>query len=176
MSTDAFHVVGTDGNDVIRTGGGDDLIVDGIGDGNDVYDGGNGTDTVDYSSATSSLTVDLTATDRSGEAASPAAPSAILLVNAGYVDDTPVGKATGTDIGTDALINIENVVGGHAGDDITGDAANNVIVGGGGDRQPGRRRRHRHCILSRRRLRLPRSPSTRALSPSPQAVRRVATP
>ena len=47
--------------------------------------------------------------------------------------NTPVGKAEGVDIGTDALIGIENVVGGSANDTITGNSGDNIITGGLGD-------------------------------------------
>ena len=46
---------------------------------------------------------------------------------------TPTGIATGVDIGTDALVGFENVVGGAGSDTITGNAANNKLTGGGGN-------------------------------------------
>jgi hypothetical protein len=45
----------------------------------------------------------------------------------------PVGKAEGVDIGTDALINVQNVVAGAGNDTITGNGGNNTLTGGLGD-------------------------------------------
>ena len=130
-----------DGNDVVDTGGGEDTIIGGSGLGDDVYDGGPNADTVIYSSATNSITVDLNATPRSGQPVNGADgvpggnPDNIgeLLVAAGHLATEAVGFAQGVDIGTDALISVENVVGGSGNDTITGNGGVNVIDGGGGD-------------------------------------------
>ena len=121
------------GDDVVETGGGDDTIIGGSGNGDDVYDGGLGSDTVLYPSAAHSITVDLNLADRHLEPASGGGTIGALLIAAGYADNTPVGKAEGVDIGTDALIGIENVVGGSANDTITGNSGDNIITGGLGD-------------------------------------------
>ena len=129
-----------DGNDVVDAAGGDDTIIGGSGLGDDVYDGGPNADTVVYSSATNGITVDLNATDRSAQPVNGADgpggnPDTIgeLLVAAGHSPTEAVGFAQGADIGTDALISVENVVGGSGNDTINGNGGANVIDGGGGD-------------------------------------------
>jgi trimeric autotransporter adhesin len=121
------------GNDVVDAGGGDDTIIGGSGNGDDVYDGGTGANTVVYSSATNSITVDLNLADRHLQPASGGGTIGDLLVAGGYAADMPVGKAEGVDIGTDALINVQNVVGGAGNDTITGNGGNNTLAGGLGD-------------------------------------------
>ncbi len=91
------------GNDLVVGGLGDDRIIGGSGAGIDTYDGGGGTDTVDYSSAKLSVAVDLDA-----------------------------GSATGSEIHSDTLIDIENVIGGSGRDVIRGDGADNLLDGAGG--------------------------------------------
>ena len=102
-----------DGDDSVDAGGGDDLIVGGGGAGNDTYVGGNGTDTVRYSSAVHSILLNLLAS-----------------------------VASGQDIGNDKLSEIENIIGGQAGDTLVGDAnankidahtGNDTITGGAGN-------------------------------------------
>ena len=132
------------GNDVVDAGAGDDTIVGGAGNGDDVYDAGDNTDTVVYSSATNSITVDLNEIARAGQAVLGADgggpnPDTIgaLLVAANhappYAANMAVGYAQGVDIGTDALIGVENVVAGAGNDTITGSGGNNVISGGAGN-------------------------------------------
>ena len=121
------------GNDVVDAGGGDDTIIGGSGNGDDVYDGGTGANTVVYSSATNSITVDLTLADRQLQPASGGGTIGALLVAGGYAANLPVGKAEGVDIGTDALINVQNVVAGAGNDTITGNGGNNTLTGGLGD-------------------------------------------
>ena len=132
------------GNDVVDAGAGDDTIVGGAGNGDDVYDAGDNTDTVVYSSATNSITVDLNEIARAGQAVLGADgggpnPDTIgaLLVAANhappYAANMAVGYAQGVDIGTDALISVENVVAGAGNDTITGSGGNNVITGGAGN-------------------------------------------
>jgi Ca2+-binding RTX toxin-like protein len=70
---------------------------------NDTISGNGGIDTVSYGTSTAALTVNLTS-----------------------------GTATGTGIGTDALLSIENVTTGSGNDTITGSAGDNVISSGGG--------------------------------------------
>lgn len=100
------------GNDIINGGSGDDSIVGGSGD--DTIDGGTnnavgaatGGDTANYSAATAAVTVDLS----------------VMGVN-----------ATGTNIGSDTLTNIENVTGGTGNDILRGDANANRLTGGTGN-------------------------------------------
>ena len=63
------------------------------------------TDTITFASATDDVTVDLSA-----------------------------GTASGSEIGSDTLTEIENVIGGAGNDTITGDDADNRLEGGCGQR------------------------------------------
>jgi Ca2+-binding RTX toxin-like protein len=121
------------GNDVVDTGGGEDTIIGGSGNGDDVYNAGIGSDTVVYSSATNAITVDLTQIDRFNQSASGGGTIGDLLTAALLDPHTLVGKGQGVDIGTDALINIENVIGGAGNDSITGDSDANILTGAGGN-------------------------------------------
>lgn len=110
-------LTGSPSNDLIYGLGGNDLLIAGHGGGNDLIDGGADGDTVRYASTTLGVTVDL---------------------EFGFASD-----ATGVNvIGTDTLVNIENVIGGSGNDTIVGDGAanqlegslgNDVLTGGGGD-------------------------------------------
>ncbi len=73
---------------------------------NNILNGGLGIDTVVYSSATQAVTVNLGATNN---------------------------QATGTEIGIDQLLSIENVTGGSGHDIITGNTVANTLRGNGGD-------------------------------------------
>ena len=95
---------GGDGDDIVDGGSDDDVIIGGSGAGRDRYAGGSGVDTVLYSSATSGITVDLA-----------------------------TGTATGTQIGSDLLYDIENVIGGQGNDSLTGDSGNNRLDGYSGN-------------------------------------------
>jgi len=96
-------------NTLVDTAGDDYIFADAgndlifAGAGNDVIDGGADTDTVIYSATTAGVTVDLL-----------------------------TGVATGTEIGTDTLIGIENVIAGTGNDTLTGDANVNRLEGGSG--------------------------------------------
>lgn len=79
------------------------------------FDGAGGIDAMDYSATVQGVTVDLAAT---------------------------TNNATGAEIGTEQVVDVENVIGGSGGDQITGNALGNVIegrsgedslIGGGGD-------------------------------------------
>lgn len=111
---------GGDGNDLHIGGTGDDLFIERDGSGDDQYTGGDdptdtdpalgpesGNDTVDYSAATSAITVTLI--------------------------DEETGAASGTSIGTDALRDIETILGGQAGDSFSGGTRADTFSGGGGD-------------------------------------------
>ena len=116
------------GNDVVFTGDGNDTVIGGSGAGDDFYDGGPGIDTLTYPSTTLGVFVDMNAIDRSSNAT-----VAAILTNAALPTNTPVGIATGAEIGTDAFRNFENVTGGSGNDTIWGDAGANTIDGGGGN-------------------------------------------
>jgi Ca2+-binding RTX toxin-like protein len=114
-------IVGTAGNDDIYAGGGDDtvyaaagnddvfgedgddILIAGEGTGNDNYDGGEGSDWITFTSTSQGVVVDLEA-----------------------------GTATGAEIGSDTLVDIENVTGGDGNDSVTGTADVNILVGLGG--------------------------------------------
>jgi T5SS/PEP-CTERM-associated repeat protein len=98
---------GGPGNDQIYGQGGNDLIIGGDGRGDDYYDGGAGVNTVEYSSATLPITVNLATGTASGD----------------------------PDIGTDTLVNIQNVIGGSGNDVIIGNGQDNVLDGGAGNDQ-----------------------------------------
>ena len=114
------NIVGdANANTLIGTPGADYIFADAGNDlilpdaGDDVVDGGADTDTVVYAAATLAVTVNLAA-----------------------------GTATGSEIGTDTLIGIENAITGSGNDTLTGDAnanrleggaGSNVYVGGAGD-------------------------------------------
>ena len=72
-------------------------------DGHDTLDGGDGRDAVSFAGATAAVVVNLA-----------------------------TGRAVGSQIGIDTLMNIEDVAGGQGHDVIFGDAGDNVLDGGGG--------------------------------------------
>ena len=119
-----IQVVTLDGNDTVLLeekvslaafldgGSGDDQMQGGnspvtfiSGPGNDTYAGKHGANTVDYSGETGAVFANLT-----------------------------TGVATGASIGTDKLINIQNVIGSNNGSELTGDAHANVLTIGANDR------------------------------------------
>jgi Ca2+-binding RTX toxin-like protein len=129
-------IIGSEGNDTINGGGGDDYLygsapgveIVGPGDndtlnggdgndtlfgspGHDILDGGDGTDTADYSWAAAGVTVDLS---QQGTADNHATS-----------DDG--------DGSYDSLFSIENVRGSDHDDVITGDSNDNIIYGSRGD-------------------------------------------
>jgi Ca2+-binding RTX toxin-like protein len=91
------------GNDTITGGGGSDWLV--AGTGTDSYRGGGGYDLVDYSARTNPVTVAIDGLANDGES--------------GELDN----------VSTD----VENVIGGSAGDTLTGSSASNSLYGGAGD-------------------------------------------
>jgi Ca2+-binding RTX toxin-like protein len=105
------QVVGGAGNDSLTGDAGANTLSGGNGNdvlvggaGNDTLNGGFGTDTADYSGSTTSVTVNLA-----------------------------TGAASGTQIGTDTLVSIEQVTGGTANDTITGGSVNERLDGGAGN-------------------------------------------
>ena len=93
-------LTGGDGNDSVAGGDGNDEIVGGSGAGNDTYTGGTGIDTVRYTSAITGISVSLA-----------------------------LGRASGTEIGTDRLIGVENVIGGKGNDTVQGSLLANRLDG-----------------------------------------------
>jgi VCBS repeat-containing protein len=115
-------VTGGTGTDTVFAGNGNDTIRATIGDGSDFYFGGSGVDTYDLSAITTPVTVNLGTTVFG------------FTING-------AGSASGSQIGTDVLTSIENVIGGAGNDRITGDgnakrldggAGNYILLGGGG--------------------------------------------
>jgi Ca2+-binding RTX toxin-like protein len=92
------------GADNVNLGGGDDTVVASAGDGDDIYDGGGGEDTYDMSTTTADALIDL-----------------ISLT------------VTSVDVGSDVILNFENVKGGKGDDRIIASDARNVLIGGEGD-------------------------------------------
>jgi Ca2+-binding RTX toxin-like protein len=82
---------------------GDDTVYSATTGVNDYFDGGSGTDRVDYSATTATVSVNLA-----------------------------TGVATGSQIGTDTLVSIEQAVGGSGNDTLTGGSANERLDGGAG--------------------------------------------
>lgn len=105
-----FHV-GSGGDDILNGARGNDHLKGALGDdiliggsGSDILDGGAGSDTVSF-----------------------------IGSSAGAVVDLAAGTSTGTGLGNDTLISIENAVGGAGADDISGDGGANRLDGGAGD-------------------------------------------
>lgn len=125
------NIVGTPDVDIIFAGGGNDTVSGLAGDdqifgedGNDVLYGGQGNDVLTGGAGNDTL---------DGGADSDTANYA--STTQGVIVNLAEGTATGGDIGTDTLIDIENVTGGSGGDLITGTAGANVLDGGGGHDQ-----------------------------------------
>lgn len=103
---DKAEVIQTNaGDDLVFAGAGNDTIVAGSGEGRDIYDGGEGVDALRYPSAVAAMVIDLN-------------------------EGTAFG---GPEIGSDVFLNIEQIEGGQAGDEITGNDADNTIAGASGD-------------------------------------------
>jgi Ca2+-binding RTX toxin-like protein len=128
------HLYGEDGNDALWGGDGNDIIIGGAGidgakggygndtflatanDGKDVYNGGAGSDTYDLSQITTPVTIRL---------------GTNFDYYVGYVNGA--GAARGSQIGTDYVELIENVIGGAGADIIHGDNLANRLEGGAGN-------------------------------------------
>ncbi|HLF95665.1 MAG TPA: DUF4347 domain-containing protein, partial [Methylococcaceae bacterium] len=96
-------------NNTLDGADGDDTLVGGDGEGDDHYIGGSGRDLVKFSSATASITVNLS-----------------------------LGTAEGVNIGKDRLTGIEDILGGSGNDVLLGNGENNVLFGAtGNDRLSG---------------------------------------
>ncbi|EDZ47019.1 integrins alpha chain [Rhodobacterales bacterium Y4I] len=120
------------GDDTVIAGEGDDRIIAGNGAGDDFIDGGPGNDYVEYPSCTEGITIDLRPIDRSATAFGGTMVGAALMAQ-GYAANEPVGISTGSQIGTDLLIGIENAIGGSGDDAIIGNDLDNRIGSGGGN-------------------------------------------
>jgi VCBS repeat-containing protein len=121
-TSDDDWIVGLGGNDVLKGGDGDDVLegdagadqlFGGAGDdhlhggaGTDKLDGGDGYDVADYWDSSKAVTVNLS-----------------------------TGKGSGGDASSDALVNIEGVVGSAFADKLTGNAEDNQLFGGAGNDQ-----------------------------------------
>lgn len=120
-SADTASIAGADisHNDEIIAGNGDDTVFGLSGDdtivaaahggGDDLIYGGTGNDTVDYSDAVNDLEIAL------------------------YVETDESGTASGNDIATDHLFDVENVLGGAGNDSIRGSDVANILIGGSGN-------------------------------------------
>ena len=106
--TGVENAVGGGGNDVITGSTGANLLRGG--GGKDTIDGGGGIDTADYSDKSQKVTVTL---------------------NGGTFADVFI-NGTANSNKEDRIRNIENVVGGSAGDKLKGDSGANLFRGGGG--------------------------------------------
>ncbi len=107
-------ITGGAGDDQINGNGGNDRFIATILDGNDSYDGGNGTDTLDLSDITGSVNVNLGASLNLG----------------GSIGTIGSNRAIGTQIGTDTLSSIENVIGGTGNDIFIAANAPETFSGG----------------------------------------------
>jgi Ca2+-binding RTX toxin-like protein len=97
-------IIGGAGDDTVDGGSGNDLFLAVAGDGNDVFEGGVGTDTYSLAALAAAVTVNLAA-----------------------------GTSSGSESGSDVLLNIDNVTGGAGHDVISGSSGNNVLNGGTGN-------------------------------------------
>lgn len=120
--TDGDDVLtGTPDDDVIFAEGGNDTIIAGHGGGDDFYDGGDGIDAITFPSTRQGVRVNL------GNAA------ANVAGHDGQIVTLAANSATGPEIGTDQVFNIENATGGSGDDIIVGTAGVNILRGEGGD-------------------------------------------
>lgn len=97
-------IVGGEDDDSVQAGAGDDTVIAMVLDADDVYDGGDGSDTYDISATTADAVIDLDA-----------------------------GTASSDEIGSDLIIDFENVVGGGGDDVIIANESPNTLAGGAGD-------------------------------------------
>jgi len=93
------------GNDLVFGNGGDDLFIDGLGNYNDQYVGGGGSDTVSYENTTQGIFADLSFGSITG-----------MLDN--------------SEVGSDTVSGIENVIGGSGRDGFFSNAQDNTFTGG----------------------------------------------
>ena len=120
-TNDSDIIDGGAGNDTINGGEGSDVLIGGLGD--DILDGddGVGIDTADYSGASS---LD----------GNPEAVDGILAdLSAGAIGSGTVTGLFDSDVGTDTLIEIENIIGTDFNDTLIGDDGKNFLSGLDGD-------------------------------------------
>ncbi len=108
------QLYGNNGNDTLEGGSGNDLLHGG--DGDDILDGGLGNDTLE------------------GVAGSDTASYASMTGKGAVIVNLSLGQALNTvNSDIDTLSGIENLVGSNNDDQLSGDAANNMIGGGDGN-------------------------------------------
>lgn len=111
-------IIGGPGNDILNGGDGDDTFMEpGEMQGADVMNGGAGQDTIDYSERTGDLTVTLCI---------PQQATCVTGLCGCLGDDGEANEK-------DALVNVENVIGGRGNDKLYGSAADNLLVGNEGN-------------------------------------------
>lgn len=117
--TGVERIIGTDGNDLLAGDSAANSLVAGTGndtlrgEGGDTLDGGAGTDTADYSQLQLGQKL-MVALDANGDAIARIVTNGVITAS-------------------DALVSIENVTGSDGADDISGNAAANLLRGGAGN-------------------------------------------
>lgn len=111
-------LIGGPGNDTLNGGNGNDTFMETTtAKGSDIMNGGQGVDTISYLERSKDLTVSLCV---------PTSASCVAGQCGCAADDGEPGER-------DALVNVENVIGGRGNDILTGSAANNVLTGNEGN-------------------------------------------
>ncbi len=131
-------VLGGSGDDTISGGTRDDALAGGAGDdvleggaGNDSLTGGEGSDAVNYGDSASDLTIDLDAGTATGNDIGSDVLSEIEVVSAGSGDDSILGGA-----GDESLaggLGADTIVGGSGDDAVNAGEGDDLIVGGHGE-------------------------------------------
>ena len=99
------NLIGGSGDDSFTGDSADNTLTGG--DGDDVLDGSDGIDTADYSDKSTAVSV--------------------------VLNGTTAATVTVNNVAEDSIVNIENLIGGSAGDSFTGDDLDNNLQGGDGD-------------------------------------------
>jgi Ca2+-binding RTX toxin-like protein len=123
-------VFGGAGDDTIAGDGGPNLLIGN--DGRDTLIGLGGDDNLLGSGADDTLRPGPGAGSSAGDAGDDTVSYAELTTKVTATIATAPGSATGTGL-NQTLQGIENVIGGSAGDELTGSGVRNVLTGGGGD-------------------------------------------
>ncbi|MFK7835252.1 MAG: DUF4214 domain-containing protein [Sulfitobacter sp.] len=130
-SADADRISLRGGNDMAKGGDGNDQLVGGsgndtlLGEGdNDTINGGTGNDSIDGGAGTDTVEYSFAAPD------GPEGGAVATSFQAAVVDLSENTGGRGSE--RDTLNNVENVIGTHLNDQITGDGAGNVLLGGAG--------------------------------------------
>ncbi len=111
ITSNSENPPGSNSNDILRGGGGHNII-NGL-DGNDLIQGGGGEDTLNGGNGVDTLSYDN----------SPQGVNVNLGTN----------TATGGDATGDVISNFENVIGSGFNDSLTGGSGNNILIGGAGN-------------------------------------------